>query len=49
MEPDQAKGDQPLGRASAGAERLVALAGRVGVDPGDSSETALQKRLVVLL
>ena len=49
MEQDLAQGDGRYGWASSGAERLVALAGRVGVDPGDSSETALQKRLVVLL
>jgi len=35
--------------ASVGIEKLMALAGRVGVDPDESSETALQRRLVVML
>jgi adenylate cyclase len=35
--------------ATGGVEKLMALAGRIGVDPGESSETALQRRLVVML
>lgn len=45
--------DQPtsrwLGWVSGCAKGLVAWAGRIGIDPIDSSETALQKRLTVLL
>jgi len=38
-----------IGWASGATPKLIAMAGRVGVDPGDSSDAALQKRLVVLL
>jgi adenylate cyclase len=48
MELDWGKAARP-GLLSNYARRLVVLAGRVGVDPTDSSETVLQKRLVVLL
>jgi adenylate cyclase len=42
--------DRPRLRwASVGIETLMTLAGRVGVDPNESSETALQRRLVVML
>ncbi|MDP1752613.1 MAG: adenylate/guanylate cyclase domain-containing protein [Reyranella sp.] len=48
MEFDWGKAARP-GRLSGYARGLAALAGRIGVDPTDSSETVLQKRLVVLL
>ena len=48
MEQDRAKGGR-LGWVSDYAKGLVALAGRIGLDPTDSHETALQKRLVVVL
>ena len=49
MEQDRAKGGRRLGWVSDYAKGLVALAGRIGLDPTDSHETALQKRLVVVL
>jgi guanylate cyclase len=49
MEQDRAKGDRRLGWVSAHAKSLLALAGRIGLDPADGNETALQKRLVVVL
>ena len=49
MEQDRAKGGGRLGWVPDYAKGLVALAGRIGVDPTDSDETALQKRLVVVL
>ncbi len=48
MEQDRATGRRP-GWISDYTKGLVALAGRIGIDPTDSNETALQKRLVVLL
>src|SRR5580700_10852241 len=38
-----------LGWATGAAARLVALAGRVGADPFESSDAALQRRLLVLM
>ncbi|MFZ0602456.1 MAG: hypothetical protein WAN05_14075, partial [Roseiarcus sp.] len=38
-----------LGWATSAAARLVALAGRVGADPLESSEAALPRRLLVLM
>jgi adenylate cyclase len=49
MERDPAKGVRWLGWASPYGQRLVASAGRIGADPGDSSDMALQKRLAVAL
>jgi adenylate cyclase len=49
MERDPAKGVRWLGWASPFGQRLVARAGRIGADPGDGSDTALQKRLAVAL
>jgi guanylate cyclase len=49
MEQDRAKGGGRLGWVPDYAKGLAALAGRIGVDPTDSDETALQKRLVVVL
>ena len=49
MERDRAKGGGRLGWLPDYAKGLVGLAGRIGVDPTDSDETALQKRLVVVL
>ena len=49
MEQDRAKGGWRLGWVSDYAKGLVALAGRIGLDATDSHETALQKRLVVVL
>ncbi len=49
MEQDRAKGGRRLGWVSDYTKGLVALAGRIGLDPTDSHETALQKRLVVVL
>ena len=48
MEFDWGKAARP-GRLSGYTRGLAALAGRIGIDPTDSSETVLQKRLVVLL
>ena len=49
MEQDRAKGGRRLGWVSDYTKGLVALAGRIGLDTTDSHETALQKRLVVVL
>jgi len=49
MGRDEAAGIRRFGWASAVSEKLVALAGRVGVDPLESSDAALQRRLLVLL
>ena len=49
MEQDRAKGGRQFGWVSDSAKGLVALAGRIGLDATDSHETALQKRLVVVL
>jgi len=49
MERDPAKGVRWLGWASPYGQRLVARAGRIGADPGDGSDMALQKRLAVAL
>jgi adenylate cyclase len=40
---------QRFGFVSGAAAKLVALAGRIGADPRESSDAALQRRLVVLL
>ena len=49
MEQDRARGGRRLGWVSDYTKGLVALAGRIGLDTTDSDETALQKRLVVVL
>jgi len=49
MDQDRVKGGRRLGWVSDYTEGLVALAGRIGLDTTDSHETALQKRLVVVL
>ena len=49
MERDPAKGVRRLGWASPYGQRLVACAGRIGADPDDSTDLALQKRLAVAL
>ena len=49
MEQDRAKAGRRLGWVSDYTQGLVALAGRIGLDTTDSHETALQKRLVVVL
>src|ERR1700679_2842728 len=49
MEQSRPGADRQRGRISAHARTLLALAGRIGLDPADSVETALQKRLVVVL
>ena len=48
MEHHRAKGDR-LGWVADYAKGLIALAGHIGLDPADSVETVLQKRLVVVL
>ena len=48
MEKDRAPDARKFGWA-AGATRLVALAGRIGADPLESSDAALQRRLLVLM
>jgi adenylate cyclase len=49
MELEEGLGTPPLRWTSGGIETLMTLAGRIGVDPNESSETALQRRLVVML
>jgi adenylate cyclase len=49
MEMEGGLGTLRLRWASSGIETLMALAGRIGVDPNESSEIALQRRLVVML
>jgi adenylate cyclase len=49
MERDGAPDIHRLSWATDAAARLVALAGRVGADPLESSEAALRRRLLVLL
>jgi len=49
MEQDRARSDRRLDWVSYYTKALVALAGRIGLDPSDGDETALQKRLVVVL
>ncbi len=49
MGNDEATGVPRFGWATGAAAKLVALAGRVGVDPLESSEAALQRRLLVLM
>ena len=49
MEQDRGKGGQQLGWVSDYTKGLVTLAGRIGLDTTDNHETALQKRLVVVL
>ena len=47
MEKDGAPDIHQFGWATGAAARLVALAGRVGADPLESSDVALQRRLLV--
>ena len=49
MERDEAPDIHQLGWATGAAAGLVALAGRVGADPLESSDAALRRRLLVLL
>ena len=49
MERDGAPGIHRFGWATDAAARLVALAGRVGADPLESSDASLQRRLLVLM
>ena len=49
MEQDRARSDRRLDWVSNYTKALVALAARIGLDPSDGDETALQKRLVVVL
>jgi hypothetical protein len=49
MERDGAPDIHRLGWATGAAAKLVALAGRVGADPLESSDAALQRRLLVLM
>ena len=49
MGNDEATGVPRFGWASGAAAKLVTLAARVGVDPLESSEAALQMRLLVLM
>jgi hypothetical protein len=49
MEQDQAEGTRRLGWISDYSKGLVALAARMGLDAVDSDETAVQKRLTVVL
>ena len=49
MEQDRARSDRRLDWVSNCTKALFALAGRIGLDPSDGDETALQKRLVVVL
>jgi adenylate cyclase len=49
MERDGAPDIHRLSCATGSAARLVALAGRVGADPLESNDAALQRRLLVLL
>jgi len=49
MEKDGAPDVHQFGSAAGAAARLVALAARVGADPLESSDAALQRRLLVLM
>jgi hypothetical protein len=49
MAMDGAPDIHQFGWATGAAARLVALAGRVGADPLESSDAALQRRLLVLM
>ncbi len=49
METGGTQGFGRFGWASRSAARLVTEAGRVGVDPGESVDAALQRRLLVVL
>ena len=49
MERDEAPDVYRFGWQTGAAERLVALAGRVGADPHESGDAALQRRLLVIL
>ncbi len=49
METDGTKGFGRFGWASRTAARLVTEAGRVGVDPSESGDATLQRRLLVML
>ncbi len=49
MERDGAPGMSRLAWAGGAAAKLVALAGRVGADPHEGGEAALQRRLLVLM
>jgi adenylate cyclase len=49
MERDGTPGISRFARASGAAAKLVALAGRVGADPHEGGEAALQRRLLVLM
>ena len=49
METDGTKGFGRFGWASRTAARLVTEAGRVGVDPSESADATLQRRLLVVM
>ena len=49
MERDGAPDIHRFGWTTGAAARLVALAGRVGADPLESSDASLQRRLLVLM
>ena len=49
METDGTKGFGRFGWASRTAARLVTEAGRVGVDPSESGDATLQRRLLVIM
>jgi guanylate cyclase len=49
MEKDGAPDLHQFGWAAGAAARLVALAGRIGADPLESSDAALKRRLLVLM
>ena len=49
MERDGAPDIHRFGWQTDAAARLVALAGRVGADPHESGDAALQRRLLVLM
>jgi len=49
METDRIKGFGRFAWASRAAAMLMAAAGRIGVDPSESSDAALQRRLLVIM
>lgn len=49
MGSEGAAGFDARGKSAGATARLVAWAGRVGADPGESSDVALQRQLLVLL